>query len=136
MRSGPRPQHSSRGRILEQGRDKEAEEFGALSARLAASGDLLTQALWRRVRARVLARRAQFQEAEALAREAVAISEATDFVNYRADALLDLSRVLNFSCKSDEAVATASEALGLYELKGNLVASAMARLRLGELEKI
>ena len=47
--------------ILEQGRDAEAEEFAALSARLTASGDLLTQVLWRRVRARVLARRAEIR---------------------------------------------------------------------------
>jgi hypothetical protein len=66
--------------ILEQGRDREAEEVAEMSARLAASGDLLTQILWRRVRARVLVRRAGIREAEALAREAVAIAEATDFI--------------------------------------------------------
>ena len=45
--------------ILEQGRDEEAEDFAKLSAQLAASGDLVTQIRWRRVRARVLARRAR-----------------------------------------------------------------------------
>ena len=122
--------------ILEQGRDEEAEAFAELSARLAASGDLLTQVLWRRVRARVLARRAEIQAAEALAREAVAIAEATDFVNDRADALIDLSHVLEASRRGDEAVAAASGALHLYELKGNVVAAAATRLRLGKLVKI
>lgn len=115
--------------IIEQGRDEEAEGLAELSARLAASGDLLTQILWRRVRARVLARRAEIQEAKALAREAVAIAEKTDFVNYRADALLDLSQVLEAS-RGDGAVAAASRALHLYELKGNAVAAAATRLRL------
>ncbi len=122
--------------ILEQGRDEEAEDLAEVSARLAASGDLLTQIRWRRVRARVLARRAEIQAAEALAREAVAIAEATDFVNDRADALIDLSHVLEASRRCDEAVAAASEALHLYELKGNLVATATARRRLRELQKI
>ena len=79
--------------ILEQGRDEEAEDFAKLSAQLAANGDLLTQIRWRRVCARVLARRAEIPAAEALAREALAIAEATDFVNDRADALVDLSHV-------------------------------------------
>src|SRR4029079_21587 len=57
--------------ILEQGRDEEAEALAELSAQLAASGDLTTQVRWRRVRARVLANRAEIKEAEALAREAL-----------------------------------------------------------------
>ena len=122
--------------ILEQGRDEEAEDFAELSAQLAASGDLLTQIRWRRVRARVLARRAEIRAAEALAREALAIAEATDFVNERADALIDLSHVLEASRRCDEAVAAASGALHLYELKGNVVAAAATRLRLGKLVKM
>ena len=122
--------------ILEQGRDEEAEDFAKLSAQLAASGDLLTQIRWRRVRARVLARRAEIQAAEALAREALAIAEATDFVNDRADALVDLSHVLEASHRCDDAIAAASGALDLYELKGNVVATAATRLRLAKLVKM
>jgi predicted ATPase len=119
--------------ILEQGRDEEAEDFAKLSAQLAASGDLLTQIRWRRVRARVLARRAEIGAAEALAREALEIAEGTDFVNDRADALVDLSHVLEASRRWTDAVAATSGALHLYELKGNVVATAATRLRLGKL---
>jgi predicted ATPase len=122
--------------ILEQGHDEEAEALAEVSARLGASGDLLTQIRWRRVRARVLARRADIRAAEALAREALAIAEATDFVNERADALIDLSHVLEASRQCDVAVAAASEAVHLYELKGNVVAAAATRLRLGKLVRI
>jgi predicted ATPase len=122
--------------ILEQGRDEEADALAELSARLAASGDLITQVVWRRVRARVLARRAEFQAAEALAREALAIAEATDFVNDRADALIDLSHVLEASNRRDEAVSAVSAALDLYELKGNAIAAAATRLRLGKLARV
>jgi predicted ATPase len=118
--------------ILEQGRD-EAEDFAKLSAQLAASGDLVTQVRWRRVRARVHARRAELRAAEALAREAVTIAEGTDFVNDRADALVDLSHVLEAARRGDEAIAAVSAALHLYELKGNVVAEAATQLRLGKL---
>jgi predicted ATPase len=122
--------------ILELGRDEEAEDFAKLSAQLAASGDLVTQVRWRRVRARVLARRGEIRAAEELAREALAIAEATDFVNDQADALVDLSHVLEASGRCDDAAAAASGALRLYELKGNVVAAAATRLRLGKLGKM
>ena len=122
--------------ILEQGRDEEADALAEVSARLGATGDLLTQIRWRRVRARVLARRAEIQAAEALAREALAIAEATDFVNERADALIDLSHVLEESRRCEEAVAAASGAVHLYELKGNVVAAAATKFRLGKIVRI
>jgi predicted ATPase/class 3 adenylate cyclase len=114
--------------IVEQGRDVEADALAEVSARLGATGDLLTQIRWRRVRARVLALRMEFVAAEALARDALAIAEKTDFINERADALIDLAHVLEASQRRDEAVAAGSEALQLYELKGNLVAAAKLRL--------
>lgn len=114
--------------ILEQGRDAEAEELANLSAQLAAPDDLLSQILWRSIRARVFSRRAETQKAEELAREAVALAQSTDFINFRADALLDLSHVLKASLHFDEAITSASEALRLYELKGNIVSVSATRL--------
>lgn len=122
--------------ILEQGRDEEAEALAEVSARLGAADDFLTQIRWRRVRARVLARRTENQVAEALAREALAIAEETDFVNERADALIDLSYVLESFRRCDEAVAAASRAVHLYELKGNVVAAAATRLRLRKIVRV
>ena len=122
--------------ILEQGRDEEADQFVELSARLAASGDILTHVLWRGVRARILARRSEAAEAEAVAREAVALAQETDFVNHRADALLDLAEVLEGSRRREEAFAAVSEALRLYELKENTVATSTARSRLAELNGV
>jgi predicted ATPase/class 3 adenylate cyclase len=119
--------------IIEQGRDEEAETLAEVSAKLGAVGDLLTQIRWRRARARVLALRMEIPAAEALAREALAIAKKTDFINERADTLIDLSHVFEASRRSDETVAAASEALHLYELKGNLVAAAATRLRLAKI---
>jgi predicted ATPase/class 3 adenylate cyclase len=119
--------------IVEQGRDREAEAFAQVSAKLGAVGDLLTQIRWRRALARVLALRLEVPAAEALAREALAIAEKTDFINERADALIDLSYVLETSSRSSEAVAAASEAMDLYTLKGNLVSAAAAGNRLAKI---
>jgi predicted ATPase/class 3 adenylate cyclase len=122
--------------VLLQQRDAEAEELANVSARLAESDDLLSQILWRGVRARVLARRAEIREAEALAREAVTLAEATDFLNHRADALIDLSHALEAARPANEAFDAASAALRLYELKGSLVGAEIARRRLGRLGKL
>ena len=122
--------------IVEQGRDEEAEVLAEVSARLGAAGDLLTQIGWRRSRARVLARRAEYEAAEALAREALAIAEKTDFINERADALIDLSHVLDACRRRKEAIAAASEAMHLYELKGNLVAAAVTELHLSKIVRV
>jgi predicted ATPase/class 3 adenylate cyclase len=121
--------------VLEQGRDEEADDLAKMSAQLAANSDVLSQILWRGVRAQVLARRQLVEEAEKLAREAVMRAESTDFLNHRADALLVLSQVLEASRREGAAAAAALEALRLYELKGNVVAAATTRLRLDELEK-
>jgi predicted ATPase len=122
--------------LLELGRDEEAEALAEVSAQLGAKDDLATQVRWRRAHARVLARRAETHAAEALAREAVAIADATDFLNDRAAALTDLSHVLEVSHRWDAAVAVAKGAVELYDLKGNLVAAAATRLRIGEIVKM
>jgi predicted ATPase len=60
----------------------------------------------------------------------LAIAEKTDFINDRADTLIDLSHVLEAADKRDQAFAAASEAMRLYELKENQVAAAATKLRL------
>jgi tetratricopeptide (TPR) repeat protein len=116
--------------ILAQGRDEEAEEFSNVSAELAEPHDLFTQIVWRGVRARILAARSHFDDAERLSREAVALAERTELVNDRADALTDLASVLEASGRSAEAATAVRDALELYEQKGNVVSADAARERL------
>ena len=78
--------------LYAQGRDDEAERFTELSEELARRDDLVTQVIWRSVRAGILARQGRIEEAEALAREAVKMGESTDFVTTRADAVMELAR--------------------------------------------
>ena len=119
--------------ILAQGRDKEAEHYTRLSEERAAASDLLTQIIWRSVRARVLANRGNIDQAEPLARQAVSLAEHTDFLNQRADALVDLAHVLRQAGRHEEARSTGAEALDLYEQKENSVAAASARSLLAHL---
>jgi tetratricopeptide (TPR) repeat protein len=96
--------------------------------------DVFTQALWRQVQALVHASRGQYSEAEALAREAVAVTERTDALNIQGDALCDLAEVLHAAGQSDEAAATLAQALERYEPKQNLAMTAQVRDRLAKLQ--
>jgi predicted ATPase/class 3 adenylate cyclase/DNA-binding winged helix-turn-helix (wHTH) protein len=116
--------------LLAQERDQDAERLAEQSAELAAADDLITQVLWRGVRARSLAARGELDQAERLVREAVELAEATDFVNSRADALVDLAVVLRRRRRGDDVQAALTEARRLYELKGNLVAAERVRAEL------
>jgi predicted ATPase len=119
--------------ILAQGRDAEAERFSRLSEELAASRDVLTQVMWRSVRARLLARGGRVEEAESLIRAAIALADDTDFLNQQGDACSDLAAILEDAGRPDEAREAASRSLQLYEQKGNRVAAGHARSRLAEL---
>ena len=113
---------------------EEADAWAGRAAELGASDDAFTQMTWRQVRAMVLARRGQHAEAERLAREAVAIGEATDFLDGQGDAYADLAEVLLLAGKADEAAASLEQAIGRYELKGNVVRAEYAHRRLAHLD--
>ncbi len=91
-----------------------------------------TQFLWRGVEAKLLARRGDFAEAEALAREAVRLAGQTDALNQRARLALDLAEVLALAGRSEDATELVEEASSLYELKGNTPAADEARRILHE----
>ena len=115
------------------GRFAEAEEMVAISERFGAEDDVSTQVLSRTAQAHVLASRGEHGQAERAAREAVAISEGTDDLNMRADALVELSQVLSSAGDREGAVRALEGALELYAAKGNAAAAATVRPRLVEL---
>jgi len=108
---------------LERTLDSEREAHDGLAVHIA----------WRRVRAKVLARRGDSAKAEALARELVADLGSTDWLNWRGDALLDLGEVLRLASRPAEAGEIVEQALNLYERKGNVVSAQRARLVIAEL---
>jgi tetratricopeptide (TPR) repeat protein len=116
------------GQVLsKQGRYDEAERFVDIAADVAAADDVVSQALWRSVRANVLAHGERFDEAVALAREAVGLLRETDGLSAQADALLALAEVLGRAGDQGAAEQVVREALALYEQKGNAIAAAAAR---------
>jgi DNA-binding SARP family transcriptional activator len=95
-----------------------------------ASRDLEWQIRHRSLRAKLLARRGSLGEAVTLAQEAVSLARQTDFLNFRAEALVDLAEVFTLARRPAESQPCLDEALDLYDQKGNLVAAANVRTAL------
>ena len=91
----------------------------------------MTQMLWRQVQALVDAHRGEHGEAEPLAREAVAIAERTDALNFQADAYCDLAEVLAAAGRTEEAAAALEQALERYKRKKNLAMVAQVQAEAG-----
>jgi tetratricopeptide (TPR) repeat protein len=110
-------------RWLERARDLLDGAVGAPS-----SGLLATQA-------RMLASQGAFEEAERLARDAVAAVERTDCLDEQAAALLDLALVRRDAGRAAEAAAAARAAHDRFQAKGNLAGVARAAALLRALER-
>jgi tetratricopeptide (TPR) repeat protein len=119
--------------LLALGRDDEAETFTHRAEELGAGDDIVTQVLWRQTRARVLARRGECEAGLALAREAVALSDATDALVMRGDSLADLAEVLELAGDLDGAAAALERALAEYGQKGVVPAIEQTKARLAAL---
>ena len=96
----------------------EAEGYTKISEQAGASDDIVTQVLWRQVRAKALARRGQVETAEELARDAVALAEPTDALDMRADGLVDLAEVLRLIGRPDETTASWKAPYGSTNRRG------------------
>jgi tetratricopeptide (TPR) repeat protein len=105
------------------GRLDEAGEWAQTAKSLASPDDVTSSMLWRQVAAKVAARRGDLDEAEGLAREAVALAEETDMLNWHANALIDLAEVYELAGRLEESRPLREQALSLYERKGNVVAA-------------
>jgi class 3 adenylate cyclase/tetratricopeptide (TPR) repeat protein len=119
--------------IYLQGQYEEAERFTRMSEETSGPDDLVSQAGWRRVRAKILARRGQVEAAVALAKEAVAISQPSDYPSYKGEPLMDLAEVLRLAGRTVQAEEAAKKALSLFEQKGNVVSAHRARALIADL---
>ena len=102
------------------GRYDEAIRLIGISRETAADEDLSAQVISLGLQARILADRGRHREAGELARAAADLAARTDLLNEHGDALLELSHVLAAAGQVSGAHSAASEALGLYQRKGNL----------------
>jgi tetratricopeptide (TPR) repeat protein len=116
--------------LYELGRYEEAYEATERSEELGASDDLATQIMWRSTRAKILARWDRADEAEALAREAIAIADSTEGTLWQADAYRALADVMVILGRPDEEGRALREALNRYEAKGMSIFAERLRHRL------
>ena len=113
--------------LYAQGRYEEAERWVRRSAKHAAPDDVIAQLGRLAVEAKLRARAGKLARAHTLASRSVALAASTDALNQHAKALLDLGEVLLLADRGDEAAPAVREALRLYSLKRNAVASRKAR---------
>jgi ATP/maltotriose-dependent transcriptional regulator MalT len=100
--------------VATQGRHGEARELARQSAAVAGEDDVVSQIGWRCAEARALAAAGDGEAAEALAAEAVALGDATDFAITRAQAaaaLADVRAALGDAAGAAAARASAAELL-------------------------
>jgi class 3 adenylate cyclase len=116
------------------GQDEAAEAVLRECQTIAAVDDFDPQARLRWVRARMLARRGEFEEAEQLAREAVAIMAPTDYLDHKGHAYVALADVLTAAGRFEDAREALIEAAGLFEKKGDIVSKARAHHQLAALQ--
>jgi len=116
--------------LLRQERYDKAEEYTEVCERVAPKYQVDAQVRWRSVRAVVLARRGQVDEAERLARDALEHAERTDQPDTLAEAHADLAEVLRMAGRRAEAVNQLEQAVSHYDRKGNLVAAAQVRAQM------
>ena len=119
--------------VYRNGRPDEAWLLTETAEVTGGADDVPTQVIWRSVRAKLLAREGRAEEAERLARDAVALTEATDALSLRGAVLLDLADVLTSSGHGAESAAAAAQALDLFVRKGNSAAAGRARATVGGL---
>ena len=104
-----------------------------MTERRAAPGDTLTQAIWRGVRAKILARDGPLRRGRARSHARRSrLVEPTDLLSLHGDAMLDLADVLRICEREEESEQAARAGLALYERKGNAAAAARARALLGD----
>ena len=100
---------------------------GLQEQHLADADDIASQMLWRTVQAKVMAHRGNCDVALALVREAVDLLTSTDAVSAQTETLVDLAEILRCAGRDKDANRVLEDAIGLYELKGNLAGAETAR---------
>jgi class 3 adenylate cyclase/tetratricopeptide (TPR) repeat protein len=120
--------------LFDQGRDEETLRLTERwrPERLTVPEDVDAQVGWRRVRAKLLARLGDVEEAERVAREAMTLAARTDYLDLRAQTSADLAAVLSLAGHAQASAAAREESIRLYEQKGNIVAAKRLRSLLAE----
>jgi ATP/maltotriose-dependent transcriptional regulator MalT len=112
--------------VYAQGRYDEALELSRVAEELTEQDDVTSQAFWRSLRAKVLARQGSIDDASELAEAAVELLRGTDDPVALARTLVDRAEVHTIADRSSEASASLEEAVQLHERKGNVAGARQA----------
>jgi class 3 adenylate cyclase/tetratricopeptide (TPR) repeat protein len=115
------------------GRDQEAEEWTRRSEQATSPEDVQAQASWRTIRAKVLARRGEAEEALRLSAEGVEWIRRSDHLQVIGDCLYDRAEVLRLLGRPDDARPVLEEALAVYQRKGIVPSIERTRTLLAEM---
>jgi tetratricopeptide (TPR) repeat protein len=103
-----------------------ALEWSRTAEAKAAEGDVMTQAMWRSVRAPILARAGQIEEAREMAAAAITLLEKTEAPGFQADAWMEAAAVLRLAGDHEAAREATQRAHALYAAKGDRYGAARA----------
>ena len=115
--------------LLDAERIEDARAALAIAEEATAADDIVTLVEVRAAQARILAREGNLTEAEALARQAVAEADSTEYIRLFTTSRLALADVLHLAGKDEEAVLVLEEAAAAEERRGNLPYSRTMRAR-------
>jgi DNA-binding SARP family transcriptional activator len=115
------------------GRLDESYEWTVVAETHSAADDVDALIRWMPVRAKIEAHHGALKDAIALVADAVQLAQTTDALNCHAKTCLDLGEILLAAGRAEEARTAFSDALELYDKKGNLVAVDRARSLLDDL---
>jgi tetratricopeptide (TPR) repeat protein len=118
---------------LRRGETEAASELAEMGRRLTLEEDVVSQALWRNVTARVVARNGDFGRALPLAAEAVEWMERGDQYQWIANMYEGQAEVQLLADRPDDARESLQRALELYEAKGDIPDSQRVRRSLDAL---
>jgi predicted ATPase/class 3 adenylate cyclase len=112
--------------LYRQSRYSESAEFAEVCRSLASTDDVVSQFLWRCVRAKLLARDGQHDAADAVLAEAMTMVGASDWLNGQGDGFMDLAEIRRLAGRTAEAIAALEQAAERFNAKGNLVSARRA----------
>jgi predicted ATPase/class 3 adenylate cyclase len=119
--------------LYAQDRLDESDRFAAIAEKLSAEDDIWSHALWRGVRAKLLARAGRRDEALAVLADADRRTDGSDDIEVVADLRADAAEVARVLDGPQTAGPPLREALELYERKGDRVAADRTQARLDEI---
>ena len=104
--------------LAETGKADEALRYANIAIDTSSRDDIASQGGGNAAKGRALSLLGNHAEAEAAARVGVAIMATTDYLDYHADALVDLAEILHAAGRQDEALDALRAGLDLYHRKG------------------